>query len=201
MEQTPPMPANKSAAQGFREHYLGLILLLGLMVWQGWMTLTLFGDARPWQCLLDEQIILSGRHPLHLYHGYLGALSLKDRGSASCYDPNFQAGYPKTPIFDGGSRPAELFLLFGGASFRPAAYKVGLAICCLCVPLVLVLAGRSFGLRWTAACLAAGFGLLAWWGKPGRDALETGDLDLLLAGLAALAEFGLLIRWNRRPGP
>ncbi|HEY1859344.1 MAG TPA: hypothetical protein VGG61_03265 [Gemmataceae bacterium] len=195
------MPATDSAARGFREQMLGLVLLLGLMVWQGWMTLTLFGDAKPWQCLLDEQIILSGRHPLHLYHGYLGALSLKDHGSASCYDPSFQAGYPKTPIFDGGSRPAELFLLLAGASFRPAAYKVGLAICCLSVPLVLVLAGRSFGLRWTAACLAAGFGLLAWWGKPGRDMLETGDIDLLLAGLAALVEFGLLVRWNRHPGP
>src|SRR6266852_2728516 len=167
MERTLPTNDAVPASKGFREHYLGLVLLFGLMAWQGWMTLTLFGEAQPWQSLLDDQIILSGRHPLHLYHGYLGALSLMDRGSASCYDPSFQAGYPKTPIFDGGSRPAEFFLLLGGASFRPAAYKAGLAFCCLCVPLVLVLAGRSFGLRWTASCLGAGLGLVAWWGKPG----------------------------------
>ena len=47
--------------------------LFGAIVWQGWMTLTLFGGPQPWKVLLDERPIVSGRHPLHLYHGYLGA--------------------------------------------------------------------------------------------------------------------------------
>src|SRR5947209_20585209 len=119
---------------------------LGLMVWQGWMTLTLFGPD-PWQRLCDDQPVVSGRHALHFYHGMLGAQSLRERGRLSCYDPAFQAGYPKTPIFDSGSRPAELFLTVAevvrlrtkshdGAGATPnffpaaAAYKIGLAFCC-----------------------------------------------------------------------
>ena len=71
------------------------------------MTLSLFGLDDPWQNLLDDQPIVSGRHPLHLYHGYLGAQTFRERGSLCCYDPAYQAGYPKTPVFDGGSRLAE----------------------------------------------------------------------------------------------
>src|SRR5947209_5441045 len=112
------------------------VVLLGLVAWQGWITLSLFGPDRPWDNLLDDRPILSGRHPLHLYHGYLGARSLYDRGTLCCFDPSFQAGYPKTPVFDSGSRPAELFLSLTGATYRPAAYKVGLALCCLLVPLL-----------------------------------------------------------------
>ena len=68
------------------------ILLLALAGWHGWMTLSLFGADDPWGRLLDDQPIVSGRHPLHLYHGYLGARGLLSRGRLSCYDPAFQAG-------------------------------------------------------------------------------------------------------------
>src|SRR6266851_152702 len=155
MEEAVQKAATDAAASESRERFIWPILLIALTSWQGWMTLSLFGGERPWERMLDGQVILSGRHPLHLYHGYLGARSLKDHGSPLCYDPNFQAGYPKTPIFDGGSRPADLFLLLGGAEFSPAAYKVGLAVTCLLVPLILTFAGRCFGLRGTAAVLAA----------------------------------------------
>src|SRR6516225_1374198 len=110
------------------------LVLLGLLVWQGWMTLSLFGPDHAWERLLNDRPIVSGRHPLHLYHGYLGARSLAERGTLSCYDPAFQAGYPKTPVFDSGSRPAEMFLSLAGGAYRPAAYKLGLALCCLLVP-------------------------------------------------------------------
>ena len=165
------------------------VVLLGLLAWQGWITLTLFGPDRPWENLLDDRPILSGRHPLHLYHGYLGARS-----------PSFQAGYPKTPVFDSGSRPAELFLSLTGAAYRPAAYKIGLALCCLLVPLVLAVALRGAGLGPGTACLGAAVGLLVWWGNPGREALEAGDLDLLLGAVAALTQAGLLLRFHREPG-
>src|SRR5262245_36082199 len=122
----PTQPADGSARRGVGNHPLWYLLLAGLVVWQGWMTLSLFGDDHPWERLLDDQPIVSGRHPLHLYHGALGAQSLLNHGTLCSYDPSFQAGYPKTPVFDSGSRPAELFLLLGGGTYQPAAYKVGL---------------------------------------------------------------------------
>jgi hypothetical protein len=164
------------------------------------MTLGLFGGERPWESLLDDRPILSGRHPLHLYHGYLGARSLREHGSLSCYDPTFHAGYPKTPVFDSGSRPAELLLAAIGGRYCPAAYKIGLAVLCFLVPLLLFAAARSVGLSRAAACLACVLGSLVWWGQPCRNALEAGEVDLLLATLLVLAQAGLLIRFHRDPG-
>jgi hypothetical protein len=181
-------------------HRAWLLGLLALTAWQGWMTLTLFGPNEPLQRLLDEQPIVSGRHPLHLYHGFLGSRALSTRGTPCCYDPSFQAGYPKTPVFDSGSRPAEWFLLLAGPEYRPAAYKVGLAGCCLIVPGLLFLGARGAGLRKSAACLAAIVGLMIWWGVPARAALEAGDLDLLVGAAAAVAQAGLLLQYHREPG-
>lgn len=177
-----------------------VLVLLGLCAWQGWMTWTLFGLADARQRLLDDEPIVSGRHPLHLYHGYLGASSFFERGTLSCYDPAFQAGYPKTPVFDSGSRPAELFLALGGGTYQPAAYKLGLAGCCLLVPLLFAAAARGVGLGGGAVCLAAVLGQLVWWSGPCRRLLDAGDLDLLLAALAALAQAGALVGFDRSPG-
>lgn len=165
------------------------------------MTLGLFGPERPWERLLDDQPIVAGRHPLHLYHGYLGARTLRERGTLSCYDPSFHAGYPKTPVFDSGSRPAELALTLAGASYRPAAYKVGYALLWVLAPLVLFFASRAVGMGRGSACLSSALGLLVWWGQPCQDALEAGDVDLLLATLVVLAQAGLLIRYHRAPCP
>jgi hypothetical protein len=174
--------------------------LLGLFVWQGWMTLTLFGAEQGWEVLWDDQPVISGTHPLHLYHGYLGARGLCSVGRSSCYDPAFQAGYPETPVFDSGSRPAELFLAVAGGEYRPEAYKLGLALTCLLVPLLLAGAAWAAGLDRPATFLATAAGLLVWWGDPGRLALEEGEVELLLAGLAILAHVGLLLRFDRAPG-
>jgi hypothetical protein len=178
---------------------LSTLVLLALFAWQGWMTLTLFGSD-PWSRLRDDEPIVSGHHPLHFYHGLLGAQSLRERGTSCCYDPAFQAGYPKTSVFDSGSRPAELFLTLAQGDHRPAAYKIGLAVCCLAVPLLLWIAARGVGLSPATACLAIAGGLLVFWGTPGRRMLQDGDLDQLLAGLAALAQVGLLVQFHHRPG-
>src|SRR5262245_56393370 len=114
MDGAPDVRAEGSVATKFGIAALWIVVLLGLIGWQGWMTLTLFGRERPWEQLLDDQAIMSGRHPLHLYHGYLGARAFRERGTLCCYDPAFYAGYPKTPVFDSGSRPAELFLTLAG---------------------------------------------------------------------------------------
>jgi hypothetical protein len=177
---------------------LWAFILLVLVGWQGWLTLQLFGPDQPWQRLLDDRPILSGQHPLHLYHGLLGAVALWRSGSLSCFDPAFQAGYPKTPVFDSGSRPAELFLTAGGS--HPAAYKIGLALCCCAVPLFLAAGAHSIGLGPGAACLAAALGILVWWGEPCRSLIEVGDFDLLLVVLALMLHAALLQRFHRAPG-
>jgi hypothetical protein len=193
-------PAGRAAQPGKWGNRLYVLALGGLLTWQGHLTLSLFGPDRPWVRLLDDQPILSGRHPLHLYHGYLGAQAFFERGSVCCYDPAFQAGYPKTPVFDSGSRPAELFLGLAGGGYRPAAYKVGLAASCLAVPLLLAAAAWGLRLGRAGTCSATALGLLIWWGTPCRQALEAGDLDGLFAALAALAHAGLLVRFDRQPG-
>src|SRR5262245_35127270 len=96
------------------DHPLWLVGLIVFLAWQGWLTLALFGADKDPASLTDARPILSGRHPLHQYHGSLGARSLLRGGTLSCYDPAFHAGYPKTPVFDGGSRPAELMLALTG---------------------------------------------------------------------------------------
>src|SRR5262249_34146929 len=98
--------------------------------------------------------------PLHLYHGALGARALFERGNLSCYDPSFYAGYPKTPVFDPGSRPAELALALCGGQYRPAVYKVALAGFCLLAPLALYQAARCTGLPRGVCVLACFLGQL-----------------------------------------
>lgn len=198
-ERSHPLTAPSSSPVPAGHSRLWLLGLVVLLAWQAWLTLGLFDARRRWQCLFDETPVLSGRHPLHLYHGYLGARALLERGGLSCYDPAFHAGYPKTPVFDPGSRPAELALVLGGGSFRPAAYKIGLAVLCLIVPAGLYLAARWAGLDRGPATLASLFALLVWWGDPGRATLEAGDVDLLFATLLILMAAGLLVRFHRTP--
>lgn len=191
MSDTPPCPG--------RNRWWRLALL-ALVAWQGWLTLGLFGPEQPWRRLLSDEPILAGRHPLHLYHGFLGARALLDRGSLSCYDPAFHAGYPKTPVFDSGSRPAELALALNGGRFCPATYKVAQALLCLLAPIAVYLGARGLGLSRATGALAVALAQLVWWGRPGRDALEAGDSDLLLASLMAVAQLGLLVRYHDKPG-
>ena len=162
----------------------------------------------------DPRPVTAGRHPLHLYHGTLGAEAFRTRRSTACYDPAFQAGYPKTPVFDGGCRPAELFLIVGG--WRSAAdssqsstlnsqlstlnYKLGLFAVCLIVPGCFAAAARGAGLAGAGAVLAAAGGCLVWWTPPVRALLDAGSVDLLLAGLMGLVFVGGLALYADRPG-
>jgi hypothetical protein len=164
------------------------------------LALHLFGP-HPRTALADDRPVMSGRHPLHLYHGWLGATAARERGAATGYDPRFQAGYPKTPVFDAGSRPAELFLLLAGGDFSPAAYKRGLLAVCLLVPAAFAMAGWAAGLGGRGATLAAVGGSVLFWAAPARAVLDAGHLDLHLAGLAAVAFLGGLVRYADRPGP
>ncbi|MBI3407800.1 MAG: hypothetical protein HY040_05515 [Planctomycetes bacterium] len=191
------------APAGWRRLFV-LTALAGLFAWQGWLTLGLFGPGEPWtdepwSRLLDDEPILSGAHPQHLYLGWLGAHSLWESGRLCVLDPAFQAVFPKTPIFN-GSRPAEVFLYLAGGSYNPAAYKVGVALTCLLVPLLLWMACRGAGLNDAATIAATAVGILLWWGPAGRAALEAGESELLLASLALLAHMAMLVRFDRAPG-
>jgi hypothetical protein len=177
----------------------GAAALLALLAWQAWLTLGLFGAEAPWIQLTNDQPVLSGAHPQHQHLGLIGAQAFELTGRTCAYDPAFQAGYLKTPIFN-GSRLAEVCFLLADGDYRPAAYKLGLAGLCLVVPVLLWLAARGFGLDRLAAFLATGLGLLIWWGPHSRGALEAGESDLFLASLALLAHVGLLCRFDRTPG-
>jgi hypothetical protein len=178
---------------------LWALAFVSVLAWQALRTLGLFGASLSADALLDERPVLSGFHPQHQYLGQLGAVSFAEHGQICVYDPAFQAGYPKTPIFN-NSRLAELFMLAGGGGFQPHAYKIGLASVCLLVPVFLMLAGLSAGIGPAASLLASLAGAFLWWGPHGRGALESGDLDLLLAALALLTHMGLLLRFHHSPG-
>lgn len=186
-----------SPADGFRAKPGWLLAVLVLTVGQAGLSLPVFGG---WSGLHDSRPIVAGRHPLHLYHGSLGSETFRQRYATACFDPNFQAGYPKTPVFDGGCRPAELFLTISGRGYDPAAYKIGLFICCLLVPGAFVLASRGIGLSAPGACLAGAFGCGVWWSAPVRAMFDAGDSDLLLAGMSAIIFISWLSRYNWEPG-
>lgn len=184
---------------GFRRSPFWLLVLALLVAAQGWLTLHLFGPGLSLDRLTNDEPVLDGRHPLHSYHGLLGNRAWHEWQVTTCFDPAFQAGYPKTPIFDSGSRPAELFYLIGGPT--PGSYKIGLAVCCLLVPLAFALAGRGVGLGASGCCLAALIGGTLWWSPPCRALLDAGDLDLLAGGMVIPVYITWLGRFWRNPGP
>src|SRR5437763_9511289 len=92
--------AGEPAEVGFvHRPYWGLALL-ALTLGQAAAAFYQFDPDRSWRPLCDPRPVMDGRHPLHLYHGQLGAKSWRAGDFGPCYDPAFQAGYPKTPVFD-----------------------------------------------------------------------------------------------------
>ena len=182
---------------GFRARPLWFAALAVIVAGQGTLALGLFGSLAG---LNDDRPILDGRHPLHLYHGVLGAATFRESHAVTCYDPHFQAGYPKTPVFDPGSRPAEFFVYAFDGRTPAAAYKLGLFLVCAAVPLVFACAGRGFGLPAPVACLAAVAGCGFWWSPAVRMLIDAGQIDGLILGLAWIAFAGGLARYAADPG-
>ncbi len=60
---------------GFRDRPRWLLGVVVLLLAQTGLGLSLFDANRTWAAVADPRPILSGRHPLHQYHGTLG-----DRG-------------------------------------------------------------------------------------------------------------------------
>lgn len=191
------MPTDGPPDAGFRHQPLWLLAVAGLAFGQAGLALQLFGSRN---ALADGRPVVAGRHPLHLYHAGLGADAFRHRRTTACYDPAFQAGYPKTPVFDGGCRPAEFALYLAGDGNDAAAYKLGLFAGCLLVPLAFAAAGRGAGLCPAGCVLAGALGCGVWWSPPVRSLLDAGNADLLLAGLAAVVFVPWLSRYNWEPG-
>lgn len=178
-----------------------LLALTAVVAGQAGMALHLFGPD-PLAAVADPRPVVSGRHPLHLYHGWLGAAAFADRYTTTTYDPDFQAGYPKTPVFDGGCRPAEAWLFaLGHSRFDPAAYKWGLVLLCSLVPVAFAVAAAATGSSPAGILLAAVGGCLVWWTPPVRTLFDAGYIDLLTAGLMGVVFVGGLARYAAHPGP
>lgn len=190
---------DESPRDGFRHCPAWLVGVAGLLLAQAGLAVAFFGPDFP-ASLRDDRPIVSGRHPLHLYHGYLGSQTFFRTGSTACFDPAFQAGYPKTPVFDGGSRPAEFFLAIAGGGYKPPAYKIGLFVGLLLAPLAFVAAARGIGMNAAASCLAGVGGIVTIWSPPVRALIDAGDLDVLAAGLAAIVFVAWLARYTTHFG-
>src|SRR5260370_5013799 len=162
--ERPTSPTVKESVS-CRGYPVSLAVLVVLVAWQGFMTLSLFGPDEPWSRLGDDRPILDGSHPANLYVSTLGAQALLATGNSCCYDTNFQIGYPRTPIIN-GSRVGEIFLLAAGATYQPAAYKIGLAVVSLLVPIFLLLSARASGLTRLSFPLPTALGFLGWCGDP-----------------------------------
>lgn len=182
---------------GFRHRPRWLLAVVGLVLAQAGFALAVLSPERTVRALIDDRPILSGRHPLHLYHGTLGAENFLLTGNTTCYDPNFQAGYPKTPVFDGGSRPAELFLSLAGGEYQPGAYKLGLFVCFLLIPVAFVFSGRGVGLPAGASVLAGVLGTLIGWSWPVRRLIDEGEFDFIMGGLCVIVFISWLVRYAR----
>ena len=183
---------------GFRGRLFWLQMLAIVIFGQAVLTLERFGG---WAGVIDARPVLVGRHPLHLYHGMLGAETFHQRYATACYDPAFQAGYPKTPVFDSGCRPAELVLYLAGSGDKVVAYKIGLFILCALAPLAFAVAAVGIGLSDGGACLAAALGSCVWWTSPVQTLFDAGDIDLLLAGLCAIVFVAWLSRYHWDASP
>lgn len=185
---------------GFRQRPIWIIAVLLLVGGQAGLTAQLFGGGCNFTPLFDSRPVMDGRHPLHFYHGGLGASTFRERGASTCYDPAFQSGYPKTPIFDAGARSSEVVLYLAGEEKNAvAAYKIGLGILCLTVPLSFAVAARGFGLSPSGSCLAGLGGCWLWWTPAVRGLLDAGHTDLLVGGLATLVFLGGLARYAAVP--
>lgn len=186
---------------GFRHRPWWLLAVAALTAAQLGFAVQLFGPGG-WAAVADDRPVTSGRHPLHQYHAGIGAGAVRDSGTASAFDPHFQAGYPKTPVFDAPARVAEpVYLMLGKADHAPAAYKLALVLLCAVVPAVFAVAGRGFGIHAGGTVWAAAGGCLVWWSPPVRHIFDAGHLDLLAVGQAFVLFLGGMARYARQPGP
>ena len=174
------------------------LLLLGIVCGQGAVTIHWLGGWQKLDQVWNESPLLSGDHPIHFYHGKLGAASWIHMGSSSCYDPTFQIGYPKTPVYDPGSRMAECFLLVSG-THPMAGYKIGVLSLGLLVPIAFALMSYGLMFRAGACCLSALLASWLWWTPGIHELIEQGATDLIIGAIFAGIHLCWWIRFSEEP--
>jgi hypothetical protein len=114
---------------------LGAVSVLEVV---GWTRLLPSAEGPPRPIAFDD-------YALQFYYGQLGSRFLREGGVTYGYDPNFMAGYPKSPVYYPSSKPYELSLyLFSGCDsgtvFNWTVFSM-LAV----LPLLMYAAARNFG--------------------------------------------------------
>jgi hypothetical protein len=102
-----------------------------------------------------RQPIAFDDYPLQFYYGQLGGHFLNEGGVTYGYDPNFLAGYPKTPIYYPSSKIFEAsFALF--PAFDPGSvFNFSIFFMIAALPIFMYGAASNFGLSPWARVVAA----------------------------------------------
>jgi hypothetical protein len=173
---------------------LGLVMAAHVVV-----TIQAFGDGHPIAAIRNDEPIVSGRHPFHLYHAMVGAAGVRRQGTPSCYDPFLAAGYARTVAVDFDSRPYEPFLYFDSPSISDSRYKIALVVWWSILPLGFWVAARIMRLGGPTAVIATGFAVLLAGSGLGRLLFEDGQLGDVLSAVLAAIHLACLVRCHCRP--
>jgi hypothetical protein len=172
-------------------------VLAAILLVHGWQTIRLFPS---WRSITSDEPLISVDHAIHLYHGSLGAKFLKEHGTSWGYDPFFMAGYPKTPVYDSSSGPAELFQLLAGGTYSPRAYKIGIALLVGLIPVVIGLATWAYGMKPAAITASVAWCVWYWWVGFPDVLVRTGLVAFVWASAVGVLLPALLVRWRKPNG-
>lgn len=197
MDATQPefVPAGPSPAR----RAIRAALLLAVCLGHAALTVRAVSADRPISAVFDEQPIVSGRHPIHLYHAAAGAEAFRSHGECASFDPYLAAGFARTPAVDFDSRPYELFLLVAPEGRTVSAYKVALVVWWSLLPLGFWSAARLARYGGLTALIAVAIGALLAASGPGRQLLADGDLGQALSAVLASLHLACLVRCHSRP--
>ncbi|HVJ80141.1 MAG TPA: hypothetical protein VNC50_03635, partial [Planctomycetia bacterium] len=137
-------------------------------------------------------------HALHLAQAARGSQFLAAHGSNWGYDPSFLAGYPKTPIHDPSAGLADVALWIAGTGYRPAAYKVMVALLVAAIPPLLWTSFALLGQSRLGLAFAAPLSLLFFWTGFPIALLESGLVSFLFAGAWLPLLLAAFHRWRLR---
>lgn len=179
-------------------------------VWAGATAIAIAFAMHSWQvgCLFpslravtDPRPLVAVDHALHLYHGYLGARAIRQRGVVCGYDPAFMAGYRRTPVFDPSANLAELSQLWF-RRINPAAYKVAVCVVTLLQPALVAAAAWALTRSVAAAAATVWLTVLYFWVGYPNGLLRSGLVAFLWsAALSVLLVACLSVHvgeWTRR---
>src|SRR5207253_11442530 len=163
------------------------------------VTLRAFGPDHPISALTNDDPIVSGRHPFHLYHAVIGTAALRAHGYCGCYDPFLAAGYARTAGVDFDARPYEPFVLASAPNRQAARYKLALAFWWSVLPVGFWAAARCARYNGRTAMVAAAIAVLLAGSGPGRLLFDDGELGQALSAVLAALHLACLVRCHCRP--